>query len=134
VFAGAALRFAPCLALLSIVGAMMIVNPSTASVFGVHLLLGPAVPAVLVALTQMFVIGGGEVDLGVGAFAGSYQRDHRPPSPKFHTFGDHFFGNIRAGEYTEEDEIRHPPGICAGEQGILPRNLREPPGASRRCP
>ncbi len=49
---------------------MMGVNPDAASVSGIDLLLGPAVPVVLVALAQMFVIGGGEVDLGVGAFAG----------------------------------------------------------------
>ena len=35
-----------------------------------ELLLAPAVSLVLVALAQMFVVGGSEIDLGVGAFAG----------------------------------------------------------------
>jgi ribose transport system ATP-binding protein len=68
--AAALLRFAPYLAFLLIIGVMMGINPDAASVSGIDLLLGPAVPVVLVALAQMFVIGGGEVDLGVGAFAG----------------------------------------------------------------
>jgi ribose transport system ATP-binding protein len=29
-----------------------------------------AVPVVFVALAQMFIVGGSEIDLGVGAFAG----------------------------------------------------------------
>ena len=40
------------------------------TLFGVDLLLTAAVPLVLVALAQMFVVGGSEIDLGVGAFAG----------------------------------------------------------------
>ncbi len=49
---------------------MMSRNPRIASVFGLDLLLWPAVPVALVALAQMFVVGGSEIDLGVGAFAG----------------------------------------------------------------
>ncbi|MGV8988290.1 MAG: hypothetical protein ACOH2H_18625 [Cypionkella sp.] len=30
----------------------------------------PALPLVLVALAQMYIVGGSEIDLGVGAFAG----------------------------------------------------------------
>src|SRR3546814_17161252 len=41
-----------------------------ASSFGLDLLLGPAVVLVLLAVAQMFVVGGSGVDLGVGAFAG----------------------------------------------------------------
>ena len=48
----------------------MFANPATGSVFGLDLLLGPALPLVLVALGQMFVVGGSEIDLGAGAFAG----------------------------------------------------------------
>ncbi len=46
------------------------VNPLAVSMFGLDLLLGPAIALVLVALAQMFVVGGSEIDLGVGAFAG----------------------------------------------------------------
>jgi ribose transport system ATP-binding protein len=49
---------------------MTAANPSVASVFGVDLLLMPAVSLVLVTEAQMFVVGGSEIDLGVGAFAG----------------------------------------------------------------
>jgi ribose transport system ATP-binding protein len=49
---------------------MTSVNPATASAFGLDLLLGPAVALVLVALGQMFIVGGSEIDLGAGAFAG----------------------------------------------------------------
>ncbi|WP_342637444.1 ATP-binding cassette domain-containing protein [Rhizobium jaguaris] len=52
---------------LAVMGA---VNPATASVFGLDLLLMPALSLVLVAIAQMFVVGGSEIDLGVGAFAG----------------------------------------------------------------
>jgi ribose transport system ATP-binding protein len=49
---------------------MIAANASVASVFGLDLLLMPALSLVLVSQAQMFVVGGGEVDLGVGAFAG----------------------------------------------------------------
>ncbi len=45
-------------------------NPLVLSAFGAELLLAPAVTLVLVALAQMFAVGGSEIDLGVGAFAG----------------------------------------------------------------
>ncbi len=45
-------------------------NHNAATLFGIDLLLGAAVPLVLVALGQMFVVGGSEIDLGIGAFAG----------------------------------------------------------------
>lgn len=45
-------------------------NHNAATLFGIDLLLSAAVPLVLVALGQMFVVGGSEIDLGVGAFAG----------------------------------------------------------------
>ena len=38
--------------------------------FGLGLLLGTAVPLVLVSYGQMFVVGRSEIDLGIGAFAG----------------------------------------------------------------
>ena len=46
------------------------VNPLVASVFGADLLLMPALSLVLVTVAQMFIVGGSEIDLGVGAFAG----------------------------------------------------------------
>ncbi|WP_127145427.1 ATP-binding cassette domain-containing protein [Pelagibacterium montanilacus] len=56
---------------LAVVLALMIeANPLVASSFGLDLLLMPAVALVLVAIAQMFVVGGSEIDLGVGAFAG----------------------------------------------------------------
>ncbi len=61
---------APFIGLLLVYGLMVAINPQTASPFGVDLLLAPALALVLVALSQMFVIGGGDVDLGIGAFAG----------------------------------------------------------------
>ena len=41
------------------------------------LLLMPALSLVLVTEAQMFVVGGSEIDLGVGAFARPYQRSER---------------------------------------------------------
>ena len=63
-------QMAPFVSLALVFAAMMIANPATGSVFGLDLLLGPALPLVLVALGQMFVVGGSEIDLGAGAFAG----------------------------------------------------------------
>jgi ribose transport system ATP-binding protein len=53
-----------------VLGVMMLVNHAAASVFGLDLLLGPSVALVLVAVAQMFVVGGSEIDLSIGAFAG----------------------------------------------------------------
>lgn len=61
---------APFLGLAVVLATMMLVNPRVASVFGLDLLLMPALSLVLVAMAQMFVIGGSEIDLGAGAFAG----------------------------------------------------------------
>jgi ribose transport system ATP-binding protein len=49
---------------------MMTQNPKIASVFGLDLLLWAAVPVALVSVAQMFIVGGSEIDLGIGAFAG----------------------------------------------------------------
>ncbi len=61
---------APFVSLAVILAAMAVLNPRIASVFGLDLLLWSAVPVALVALAQMFVVGGSEIDLGIGAFAG----------------------------------------------------------------
>lgn len=63
-------RAAPFASLFLMLAIMMLVNHRTASVFGLDLLLSSSIALVLVALGQMFVVGGSEIDLGVGAFAG----------------------------------------------------------------
>jgi ribose transport system ATP-binding protein len=61
---------APLLGLALVLAVMIAANPAVASVFGLDLLLTPALSLVLVTEAQMFVVGGAEIDLGVGAFAG----------------------------------------------------------------
>jgi len=61
---------APFVGLALVLAIMIWANPTVASVFGVDLLLMPALSLVLVTEAQMFVVGGSEIDLGVGAFAG----------------------------------------------------------------
>lgn len=58
----------PFLALALLVALMANRNPLVLSSFGMQLLLGPAVVLVLIALAQMFVVGGSEIDLGVGGY------------------------------------------------------------------
>lgn len=61
---------APVLILAAIFAVIAILNRSAASLFGIALLSSAAVPLVLVTIAQMFIIGGSEIDLGVGAYAG----------------------------------------------------------------
>ncbi|BDA85736.1 ABC transporter permease [Aureimonas sp. SA4125] len=63
-------RAIPFVSLVLVFSVMAGINPRVASSFGLELLLAQAVTLVLVALAQMFVVGGSEIDLGVGAFAG----------------------------------------------------------------
>jgi len=60
----------PFVSLVVVLGIMAVVNPLVLSAFGLDLLLGSAVALTLIALAQMFIVGGSEIDLGVGAFAG----------------------------------------------------------------
>ncbi|MFC5081300.1 ATP-binding cassette domain-containing protein [Microvirga arabica] len=60
----------PFVSLVAVLGAMASVNPMVLSAFGLDLLLGSAVALTLIALAQMFIVGGSEIDLGAGAFAG----------------------------------------------------------------
>jgi ribose transport system ATP-binding protein len=60
----------PYVSLAVVFGLMVQANPIVASSFGLDLLLMPAVALVLVALAQMFIVGGSEIDLWAGAFAG----------------------------------------------------------------
>jgi ribose transport system ATP-binding protein len=64
------LRAIPFLSLVMVFAAMSWMNPLVASSFGIELLLAPAVTLVLIALAQMFVVGGSEIDLGIGSFTG----------------------------------------------------------------
>jgi ribose transport system ATP-binding protein len=64
------LSLVPFLTMALIFGVIVALNRNAATMFGLDLLLSAAVPLVLVALGQMFVVGGSEIDLGVGAFAG----------------------------------------------------------------
>ncbi len=66
---GAVTALLPYLSLAVVLGLMFNANPITASAFGLELLLKPAVALVLIALAQMFIVGGSEIDLGAGAFA-----------------------------------------------------------------
>jgi ribose transport system ATP-binding protein len=66
----AVIKVAPFASLIAILAVMMLVNHKTASVFGLDLLLSSSIALVFVALAQMFVVGGSEIDLGIGAFAG----------------------------------------------------------------
>jgi ribose transport system ATP-binding protein len=63
-------RAAPFIGLALVLSVMIAANPAVASVFGLDLLLMPALSLVLVTEAQMFAVGGSEIDLGVGAFAG----------------------------------------------------------------
>ncbi|MCB1815436.1 MAG: ATP-binding cassette domain-containing protein [Candidatus Competibacteraceae bacterium] len=60
---------APFIGLVIVLSMMIWANPFIASIFGIDLLLLPALSLVLVTMAQMFVIGGSEIDLGVGPFA-----------------------------------------------------------------
>jgi ribose transport system ATP-binding protein len=60
----------PLAALLAVLVVIGFLNPQAISPFGLGLLLGTAIPLVLVSLGQMFVVGRSEIDLGIGGFAG----------------------------------------------------------------
>lgn len=60
----------PFVSLVLVFAIMAWLNPLVASSFGIELLLAPAVTLVFIALAQMFVVGGSEIDLGTGAFVG----------------------------------------------------------------
>ena len=50
----------------AVIGAL---NANAATLFGADLLVTAALPLLLLSMAQMFVVGGSEIDLGVGAFA-----------------------------------------------------------------
>jgi ribose transport system ATP-binding protein len=53
--------------MLTIIG---LLNRNAVSALGLDLLMTAAVPLALVSLAQTFIVGGSEIDLGIGAFAG----------------------------------------------------------------
>jgi ribose transport system ATP-binding protein len=53
--------------MLAVIGAL---NRNAVSLLGLDLLMTAAVPLALVSLAQLFIVGGSEIDLGIGAFAG----------------------------------------------------------------
>jgi len=53
--------------MLSVIGFL---NRNAVSALGLDLLMTAAIPLVLVSLAQLFIVGGSEIDLGIGAFAG----------------------------------------------------------------
>lgn len=60
----------PLVAALAIFAIIGWINPRAVSSFGLDLLLAPAIPLVLLAASQMFIVGGSQIDLGIGPFAG----------------------------------------------------------------
>lgn len=69
-FARRLIGLMPFICFLAVLGAMASANPMVLTAFGLDLLLGSAVALTLIALAQMFIVGGSEIDLGAGAFAG----------------------------------------------------------------
>ena len=63
-------RALPVIALLAMFIVCVVLQPGVLSVGGIALLFGPAVPLVLAALSQMFVITMGDIDLGNGYLIG----------------------------------------------------------------
>ena len=49
---------------------LCVAQPGVGSYLGISLTLAPLLPLVLAAIAQMFVIAGGDIDLGLGAFIG----------------------------------------------------------------
>ncbi|MCI1959632.1 MAG: ATP-binding cassette domain-containing protein [Clostridia bacterium] len=62
--------FIPFVAMMVIYAVCAFKNSSVLSPFGIELLLSGALPLIVLSLSQMFIIGLGHVDLGVGYFMG----------------------------------------------------------------
>ncbi|HYE83769.1 MAG TPA: ATP-binding cassette domain-containing protein [Clostridia bacterium] len=60
----------PLIAMIIIFAAIGINQPNALSGFGLNLLIGSAVPLVLAAISQMFIIAASDIDLGLGAYLG----------------------------------------------------------------
>ena len=71
----AATRLNPLSTMPFITAALMLLvigllNRNAVSALGLDLLMTAAIPLVLISLAQLFIVGGSEIDLGIGAFAG----------------------------------------------------------------
>lgn len=60
----------PFIAMVLIFAAIGAAHPEALSGFGISLLLGSAIPLVLAAISQMFIITASDIDLGLGAYLG----------------------------------------------------------------
>jgi ribose transport system ATP-binding protein len=65
-----AFSFMPFLTAALMLTVIGLLNRNAVSLLGLDLLMTAAVPLVLVSLAQVFIVGGSEIDLGIGAFAG----------------------------------------------------------------
>ncbi|MGH3321001.1 MAG: ABC transporter permease [Streptosporangiaceae bacterium] len=63
-------RMAPFAALIAILIVIFELNPAASSYTGLSLLLAYAIPLMLAATAQMFIIAAGDIDLGIGSFIG----------------------------------------------------------------
>jgi ribose/xylose/arabinose/galactoside ABC-type transport system permease subunit len=58
----------PALALVVMLVVLLVLQPNVLSYFGLSILLGFAIPLVLAAMAQMFIIAASDIDLGIGTF------------------------------------------------------------------
>ena len=62
--------FLPTAAAAVIFVVLCVVQPGVATYLGISLTLAPVLPLVFAAVAQMFVVAGGDIDLGLGSFIG----------------------------------------------------------------
>ena len=62
--------FLPVLSAVVILAVLVALRPIVASFTGFSLVLAPLLPLIFAVLAQMFTIGGGDIDLGIGFFIG----------------------------------------------------------------
>lgn len=67
---GNALSIMPFLTAALMLAVIGLLNRNAVSLLGLDLLMTAAVPLALISLAQLFIVGGSEIDLGIGAFAG----------------------------------------------------------------
>src|SRR4051812_38001835 len=65
-----AFRIMPFLTAALMLAIIGLLNRNAVSLLGLDLLMTAAVPLVLISLAQLFIVGGSQIDLGIGAFAG----------------------------------------------------------------
>lgn len=62
--------FLPTVAAIIIFAIMVSLQPLVATPTGLNLVLAPLIPLIFAVLAQMFIIAGGDIDLGIGSFIG----------------------------------------------------------------